>query len=282
MAKERIVEQLRAHPLHDRHRLLGRLAHPAAGRERLPGHLPGDPAPVLLPGRALDGHPVRRLPRPSHLPPELRGRCRGLYACAVGPDRWATSQASTRSRPTRRSSRRATSPSGDCVPEDVVYDPETNPDGVRCSILDYMINVFGPRPESELVPDGGGCGQGLRRPSARQRGSPVRARRACSPALITTEQFVTLNEDVGGLDIDIKPTEERSPGRPPGGPKRLPERRDQRGEQPRPGRDHRPPWARPRDRPRRLSQLGAACAARPRARHPRQPGDLVRPHAAAR
>ncbi|HYH60628.1 MAG TPA: DUF6351 family protein, partial [Solirubrobacterales bacterium] len=31
----------------------------------------------------------------------------------------------------------ATSPGGTCVPADVVYDAETNPGGVRCSILDY-------------------------------------------------------------------------------------------------------------------------------------------------
>ena len=42
----------------------------------------------------------------------------------------------------------ATNPAGDCVPAEVVYNRETNPGGVRCSVLDYMINVLGPRPES--------------------------------------------------------------------------------------------------------------------------------------
>jgi hypothetical protein len=32
------------------------------------------------------------------------------------------------------------------------YDPETNPGGVRCLLMDYMINVFGPQPESEWGP----------------------------------------------------------------------------------------------------------------------------------
>jgi uncharacterized tannase-like protein DUF6351 len=32
------------------------------------------------------------------------------------------------------------------------YDPETNPGGVRCSVLDYMINVLGPRPPSAWSP----------------------------------------------------------------------------------------------------------------------------------
>src|SRR5207249_760037 len=41
----------------------------------------------------------------------------------------------------------ATSPGGGCVPAEVVYDAHTNPGGVRCSILDAMINVLGPRPQ---------------------------------------------------------------------------------------------------------------------------------------
>src|SRR3954471_10658921 len=42
----------------------------------------------------------------------------------------------------------ATNPVGDCVPADQAYDPQTRPGGVRCSILDSMINVLGPRPSS--------------------------------------------------------------------------------------------------------------------------------------
>ncbi len=47
------------------------------------------------------------------------------------------------------------------------YDAQTNPDGVRCDLADYMVNVFGKRPSRRL-----------RRPAARQRGRAVRARRA--------------------------------------------------------------------------------------------------------
>ena len=41
-------------------------------------------------------------------------------------------------------------PSNNCagVPKNEVYNAETNPAGVRCTLADYMINVFGPRPES--------------------------------------------------------------------------------------------------------------------------------------
>ena len=36
------------------------------------------------------------------------------------------------------------------APEDV-YDAQTNPDGVRCSLQDYMVNVFGVRPEDGIA-----------------------------------------------------------------------------------------------------------------------------------
>ena len=32
------------------------------------------------------------------------------------------------------------------------YNPETNPEGVRCTLADYMINVFGPRPQALWSP----------------------------------------------------------------------------------------------------------------------------------
>ena len=33
------------------------------------------------------------------------------------------------------------------VPADQVYDPQTNPGGVKCTLQDYMVNVFGKRPD---------------------------------------------------------------------------------------------------------------------------------------
>ena len=53
---------LRDAALHDRHRLLGRLAGPAVDLERLPRHLPGDPADVLVPRRVEHRDAVPRLP----------------------------------------------------------------------------------------------------------------------------------------------------------------------------------------------------------------------------
>jgi hypothetical protein len=88
------------------------------------------------------------------------------------------------------------------------YDPQTNPDGVRCTLADYMVNVLGRRPEplwgaqeqqvghgfAGLPLDNVGVQYGL---EALQRGD------------ITPAQFVDLNDKVGGADIDSNPTPQR-------------------------------------------------------------------------
>ncbi len=78
------------------------------------------------------------------------------------------------------------------VPDDQVYDAETNPGGVRCTLADLMINVFGPRPPQSFagIPlDNVGVQWGL---TALQKGQ------------ITSSQFVDLNEKTGGLDVDAQ------------------------------------------------------------------------------
>ena len=78
------------------------------------------------------------------------------------------------------------------VPDDQVYDAETNPGGVRCTLADLMINVFGPRPPQNFagIPlDNVGVQWGL---TALKKGQ------------ITTAQFVDLNEKTGGLDVDAQ------------------------------------------------------------------------------
>jgi hypothetical protein len=78
------------------------------------------------------------------------------------------------------------------VPDDQVYDAETNPGGVRCTLADLMINVFGPRPPQDFagIPlDNVGVQWGL---TALQKGQ------------ITPAQFVDLNEKSGGLDADAQ------------------------------------------------------------------------------
>jgi Tannase-like family of unknown function (DUF6351) len=77
------------------------------------------------------------------------------------------------------------------------YDPQTNPGGVRCTLADYMVNVFGRRAEDGFAGrplDNVGVQYGLQ---ALERGQ------------ITPAQFVDLNAKIGGADIDAGRTEER-------------------------------------------------------------------------
>src|SRR4051794_18370839 len=88
-------------------------------------------------------------------------------------------------------------PSRSCpgVPAAQVYDPKTNPKGVKCTLQDYMVNVFGKRKDGFANRAFGNYGiqyglVGLRK------------------GLITPAQFVDLNTNLGGLDIngDVAPT----------------------------------------------------------------------------
>ena len=79
---------------------------------------------------------------------------------------------------------------GCSLPAEQVYDPETNRGGVRCTLPDYMRSIFGRRPSDGFANrpfDNTGVQYGLR---------------ALQSGRITAEQFVDLNEKVGGIDID--------------------------------------------------------------------------------
>ena len=92
------------------------------------------------------------------------------------------------------------------VPAEDVFS-EDNPDGVRCSFQDYMVNVFGEdadgkarRPISNV-----GVQYGLSGLLAGLAPSPDPTRPPLTPS-----QFVALNEGVGGYDLDFEPIEERT------------------------------------------------------------------------
>ncbi len=88
------------------------------------------------------------------------------------------------------------------------YNPVSNPGGVRCSIADMAINVFGPRPKSDWSANEQKLGHGFA-------GVPVDnvgvqyGLSALESHQITPAQFVDLNQRIGGLDIDINPTKAR-------------------------------------------------------------------------
>jgi Tannase-like family of unknown function (DUF6351) len=85
------------------------------------------------------------------------------------------------------------------------YNPQTNPGGVRATLADYMVNVFGRRPSSAWGPVETKLGHGFAdRPVGNvgeQYGLQLLLEGKISPA-----QFVSLNQTVGGADIDGKRT----------------------------------------------------------------------------
>jgi hypothetical protein len=89
-----------------------------------------------------------------------------------------------------------------------LYDPQANPGGVRCSVADLAVNVFGRRPPSVWTPVEQALGHGFA-------GVPVDnvgvqyGLAALRAGAITPAQFADLNARIGGLSIDIQPTKAR-------------------------------------------------------------------------
>ena len=90
-------------------------------------------------------------------------------------------------------------PSRSCpgVPASQVYDAQTNPKGVRCSLHDYMVNIFGRRPNgfAQRPFDNVGIEYG---------------RKALMSGAITPAQFADLNLKLGAFDIDYNPIQQRT------------------------------------------------------------------------
>ena len=86
------------------------------------------------------------------------------------------------------------------VPVELRYDPETNPTGARGSFWDGIVNAFGIDPETGFARSGYdnvGLQYGL---NALKRGD------------ITVNEFLDLNEKIGGFDVDGNFVPERSKG----------------------------------------------------------------------
>ncbi|RBY94340.1 hypothetical protein DQ244_03160 [Blastococcus sp. TBT05-19] len=105
-------------------------------------------------------------------------------------------------------------PSRECpgvAPEDV-YDENTNPDGVRCTLQDYMRNVFGVDEQGFARRPISGVGIQYGLSGLRSFLDPAGADPTRPP--LTPEQFVALNVNVGGYDLDFNRTAERTPSDP--------------------------------------------------------------------
>jgi hypothetical protein len=76
------------------------------------------------------------------------------------------------------------------VPKSLVYEAKTNPTGVRCGLYDNQVNVFGRDPKTGFARrtlDNVGVQYGLM---------------AFNAGKITAEQFLELNQNIGGFDQD--------------------------------------------------------------------------------
>lgn len=88
------------------------------------------------------------------------------------------------------------------IPAERIYDPATNRGGVRCTIQDASRNQFGDDLESSFAArpiDNVGLQYGYE---------------ALNAGTITVEEFLDLNEAVGGLDLDGRPIADRTEADP--------------------------------------------------------------------
>ncbi len=90
----------------------------------------------------------------------------------------------------------------DGLPADLRYDAQTNPGGARADVYDHTANVYGRDPATGFARrplDNVGVQYGLA---------------ALNAGVITVEQFLALNEGIGGLDLDAEPTPQRTAADP--------------------------------------------------------------------
>lgn len=88
------------------------------------------------------------------------------------------------------------------IPADQIYHPVNNPDGVRCTFVDNIINLLGTDPETgyaRRVYDNVGVQYGLV---------------ALNEGTITKEQFLHINERIGGYGMDGGPQPARTAADP--------------------------------------------------------------------
>lgn len=99
------------------------------------------------------------------------------------------------------------------ISDSQLYNASTNPTGIRCSIQDAAINMLAPRPSSIWSDTEKKLGRGFA-------GLPIDnvgvqyGLDSLTRKIITAEQFVLLNEKLGGVDIDINPVSQRLEANP--------------------------------------------------------------------
>ena len=104
----------------------------------------------------------------------------------------------------------------------LVYNPDTNPGGVRCTMQDYMESIFGPRPQSEWTAPEKKIGHGFANRPWGNEGVQY-GLKALQDGQITPDEFVDLNAKIGGLTIDEQAAGRAHGGRREHGGDRLPD-----------------------------------------------------------
>ena len=92
-----------------------------------------------------------------------------------------------------------------------VYHPEDQPDGLRCGLIDYMINQFGERPPEVWTENEQLLGRGFAALPLDNVGVQY-GLKALQQGLISGSQFLDLNRKIGGFNIDIRYQNERTSG----------------------------------------------------------------------
>ncbi|WP_297794292.1 DUF6351 family protein [uncultured Marinobacter sp.] len=90
-----------------------------------------------------------------------------------------------------------------------VYDPETRPDGLRCGLIDYMVSQFGTRQPEAWSPNEQLLSRGFAGIPLDNSGVQY-GLKALQNGVITGDQFLAVNRDIGGLDVDINYQAERT------------------------------------------------------------------------
>ena len=95
-------------------------------------------------------------------------------------------------------------PSEGCALNDtsLIYDPVTNPDGARCTTGDLRVNIIGKDPET-------GAARNTWSNTGLQYGLA-----GLNSGELTVDEFLDLNEGMGGFDVDGNIVDERSKGEP--------------------------------------------------------------------
>ncbi len=101
-------------------------------------------------------------------------------------------------------------PEGACagVESSEAFSAEKNPGGVRCTLTDDEINVFGPQPQSIWNAAEKSVGHGFAEPPLDNVGVQY-GLKALQAGEITAAQFVDLNSKIGAINVEYKPTPER-------------------------------------------------------------------------